>query len=160
MLDREQLVQSDKKWRSANKHFAGTQKKQNMFLIEPRFLANDYAVIEIFLGRIVMHSVRRVLILISVLVLPVALSAQGIDTTKWTERWAGSGRKIGDVYKIGFHVRRFALSGAARAIHLSANEERQTVHHGADRWSAGGLQLCTKLARNHRKLVARALSQF
>ncbi len=49
-----------------------------------------------------MHSVRRVLILISVLVLPVALSAQGIDTTKMDQVLGRSGQKIGDVYKVGF----------------------------------------------------------
>jgi hypothetical protein len=49
-----------------------------------------------------MHSARRLLGLVSILVFPVAVSAQGLDTAKIDQKLGRSGQKIGDVYKIGF----------------------------------------------------------
>jgi uncharacterized protein DUF1259 len=49
-----------------------------------------------------MNSIRRLLILASILVLPIAVSAQGLDTTKIDQALGRSGQKIGDVYKVGF----------------------------------------------------------
>ncbi|HET9994376.1 MAG TPA: DUF1259 domain-containing protein [Candidatus Acidoferrum sp.] len=49
-----------------------------------------------------MHSVQRLLILISMMVLPVAVSAQGLDTAKIDQALGRSGQKLGDVYKVGF----------------------------------------------------------
>lgn len=49
-----------------------------------------------------MKSIRRLLILTSILVLPVAVLAQGLDTTKIDQALGRPGQKIGDVYKVGF----------------------------------------------------------
>jgi hypothetical protein len=49
-----------------------------------------------------MHAFRHILILISALLLSVAVSAQGVDTTKIDQALGRSGQKIGDVYKVGF----------------------------------------------------------
>jgi hypothetical protein len=49
-----------------------------------------------------MNSIRRLLILTFILVLPMAVSAQGLDTTKIDEVLGRPGQKIGDVYKVGF----------------------------------------------------------
>ncbi len=49
-----------------------------------------------------MRSARRFLILISMLVLPIAVLAQGLDTTKIDEALGRSGQKTGDVYRVGF----------------------------------------------------------
>jgi hypothetical protein len=49
-----------------------------------------------------MHSIRRLLILTLILVLPIAVSAQGLDATKIDQALGRSGQKIGDVYKVGF----------------------------------------------------------
>ena len=49
-----------------------------------------------------MYSFRRLLILVSVLVLPIAASAQGLDTKKIDQAIGKSGQKIGDVYKFAF----------------------------------------------------------
>jgi hypothetical protein len=48
----------------------------------------------------VMHSIRRLLIL--ALLLPVAVCAQTLDTTKIDMALGRSGQKVGDVYKVGF----------------------------------------------------------
>jgi len=49
-----------------------------------------------------MNFIRRFLILTSILVLPIAVSAQGLDTTKIDQALGRPGQKMGDVYKIGF----------------------------------------------------------
>lgn len=49
-----------------------------------------------------MQAVRRLLIVISSLVLPIAVSAQGLDTAKIDQALGRSGQKIGDVYKTAF----------------------------------------------------------
>jgi uncharacterized protein DUF1259 len=50
-----------------------------------------------------MHSFQRFLILLSAsIVLPFALSAQGLDTAKIDQALGRPGQKIGDVYKVGF----------------------------------------------------------
>jgi hypothetical protein len=49
-----------------------------------------------------MNSIRRLLILASILVIPAAVSAQGLDTTKIDQALGRPGQKIGDVYKVGF----------------------------------------------------------
>src|SRR5579863_9926592 len=49
-----------------------------------------------------MNSIRRFLILTSILVLPIAVSDQGLDTTKIDKALGRLGQKMGDVYKIGF----------------------------------------------------------
>jgi Domain of Unknown Function (DUF1259) len=49
-----------------------------------------------------MNSIRRLLVLTSILVLPIAVSAQGFDTTRIDQALGRSGQKIGDVYKVGF----------------------------------------------------------
>lgn len=49
-----------------------------------------------------MNSVHRVLILASILVLPVAVLAQALDTEKIDQVLGRSGQKLGDVYKFGF----------------------------------------------------------
>jgi hypothetical protein len=49
-----------------------------------------------------MNSIRRLLILTSILVLPIAVSAQGFDTTKIDQALGRPGQKIGEVYKVGF----------------------------------------------------------
>jgi Domain of Unknown Function (DUF1259) len=49
-----------------------------------------------------MNSIRRLLILTSTLVLPITVSAQGLDTTKIDQALGRSGQKMGDVYKVGF----------------------------------------------------------
>jgi Domain of Unknown Function (DUF1259) len=49
-----------------------------------------------------MTSVRHMLLLSSILVSPIAISAQVLDTTKIDQGLGRSGQKIGDVYKVGF----------------------------------------------------------
>ena len=49
-----------------------------------------------------MHSVRSLVSLIAMLVLPFFVAAQGIDTTKIDQALGRSGQKLGDVYKVGF----------------------------------------------------------
>jgi Domain of Unknown Function (DUF1259) len=49
-----------------------------------------------------MHSFQRFLILLVVIALPAAVSAQGLDTAKIDQALGRSGQKIGDVYKVGF----------------------------------------------------------
>lgn len=49
-----------------------------------------------------MNCIQRLLILTSFLVLPVAVAAQGLDTTKIDQAIGRSGQKIGDVYRVGF----------------------------------------------------------
>jgi hypothetical protein len=49
-----------------------------------------------------MNSIRRLLIGTSILVLPIAVSAQGLDTTKIDQGLGRPGQKIGEVYKVGF----------------------------------------------------------
>jgi hypothetical protein len=49
-----------------------------------------------------MHSFQRFLILLVLSVLPVAVSAQVLDTAKIDQALGRSGQKIGDVYKVGF----------------------------------------------------------
>ena len=49
-----------------------------------------------------MQAVRRLLIVISILVLPIAVSAQGLDTAKIDQALGRSDQKMGDVYKTAF----------------------------------------------------------
>ncbi len=49
-----------------------------------------------------MYVVKGFLICASFLVLPLAASAQGLDTTKIDQALERSGQKLGEVYKIGF----------------------------------------------------------
>jgi Domain of Unknown Function (DUF1259) len=49
-----------------------------------------------------MNSIRRLLIVTSILILPSAVAAQGLDTTKIDQALGRSGQKIGEVYKFGF----------------------------------------------------------
>jgi hypothetical protein len=49
-----------------------------------------------------MHSVRDLLLLVLMLVLPGVVAAQGIDTTKIDQALGRPGQKLGDVYKVGF----------------------------------------------------------
>jgi hypothetical protein len=52
--------------------------------------------------RTVMHSVRSVLVLVSILVLPGIVAAQGMDTPRIDQALGRPGQKLGDVYKVGF----------------------------------------------------------
>lgn len=49
-----------------------------------------------------MNSIQRCLIMISLCCLPLAASAQGLDTAKIDQALGRSGQKLGDVYKVGF----------------------------------------------------------
>jgi len=49
-----------------------------------------------------MHSLRRLLLVMLGLMLPVTVSAQGLDTAKIDQVLGRSGQKTGDVYKVGF----------------------------------------------------------
>ena len=49
-----------------------------------------------------MNSIQRSLILISILFVPVAVFAQGLDTAKIDQAVGRSGQELGDVYKVGF----------------------------------------------------------
>ncbi|MGH7743570.1 MAG: DUF1259 domain-containing protein [Candidatus Dormibacteria bacterium] len=49
-----------------------------------------------------MQSARRLLIVVSILVFPIAVSAQGLDLAKIDQMLGRSGQKMGDVYKVGF----------------------------------------------------------
>lgn len=49
-----------------------------------------------------MNFVRRQMILVAILMIPAAVSAQGLDTAKIDQALGRSGQKIGDVYKVGF----------------------------------------------------------
>ena len=49
-----------------------------------------------------MNFMRSLLIVTSILVLPIAVSAQGLDTAKIDQALGRPGQKIGDVYKFGF----------------------------------------------------------
>jgi Domain of Unknown Function (DUF1259) len=49
-----------------------------------------------------MNSMRRFLILISILLVPIAVPAQGLDTAKIDQEMGRTGQKLGDVYRIGF----------------------------------------------------------
>jgi len=49
-----------------------------------------------------MNSIRRLSILAAILVIPAAVSAQGLDTTKIDQALGRPGQEIGDVYKVGF----------------------------------------------------------
>ena len=49
-----------------------------------------------------MNATRRLLALTSVLLLPIAVSAQGLDTAKIDQLLGRSGQKLGEVYKLGF----------------------------------------------------------
>src|ERR1700676_1650959 len=55
-----------------------------------------------FKRRTVMQSVRHLVSLISILVLPFVVAAQGPDSTKIDQVLGRSGQKMGDVYKVGF----------------------------------------------------------
>jgi len=48
------------------------------------------------------NSIRRLLIMGAVLILPVGVAAQGLDTAKIDEALGRPGQRIGDVYKVGF----------------------------------------------------------
>ena len=52
--------------------------------------------------RSVMHSVRHLVSLIAILMLPFVVVAQGLDSTKIDQVLGRSGQKMGDVYKVGF----------------------------------------------------------
>lgn len=49
-----------------------------------------------------MNPMKRFVILISILFVPVAVFAQGLDTAKIEQALGRSGQKLGDVYKVGF----------------------------------------------------------
>jgi uncharacterized protein DUF1259 len=49
-----------------------------------------------------MNFMRRLLILISILFVPIGVLAQGLDTAKIDQAVGRSGQKLGDVYKVGF----------------------------------------------------------
>ncbi len=49
-----------------------------------------------------MQSVRRLSMVISILVFPIAVSAQGLDTAKVDRMLGRSGQTMGDVYRVGF----------------------------------------------------------
>lgn len=49
-----------------------------------------------------MQSARRLLIVVSILVFPIAVAAQGLDMAKIDQVLGRSGQKMGDVYKVGF----------------------------------------------------------
>jgi hypothetical protein len=49
-----------------------------------------------------MHSVRNLVILALMLVFPVVVAAQGINTTKIDQVLGRSGQKLGEVYKVSF----------------------------------------------------------
>src|ERR1700687_6089004 len=49
-----------------------------------------------------MNSIRRLLVLASILIFPIIVFAQGLDTAKIDQALGRSGQKIGDVYKVGF----------------------------------------------------------
>jgi hypothetical protein len=49
-----------------------------------------------------MYSVQKLRVLLLILVLPVVVSAQGIDTTQIDQALGRSGQKVSDVYKVGF----------------------------------------------------------
>jgi hypothetical protein len=49
-----------------------------------------------------MHSVRHLVSLIAILMLPFVVVAQGLDSTKIDQVLGRSGQKMGDVYKVGF----------------------------------------------------------
>jgi Domain of Unknown Function (DUF1259) len=49
-----------------------------------------------------MRSLQRSMILISALLLPMVVSAQGLDTAKIDQALGRPGQKLGDVYKVGF----------------------------------------------------------
>jgi hypothetical protein len=49
-----------------------------------------------------MTSMKLLLLLSSLLISPIAISAQGLDSTKIDQKLGRSGQKIGDVYKVGF----------------------------------------------------------
>jgi hypothetical protein len=49
-----------------------------------------------------MNFMRSLLILTSILVLPITVSAQGLDAAKIDQALGRSGQKIGEVYKFGF----------------------------------------------------------
>jgi hypothetical protein len=49
-----------------------------------------------------MKSMQRLLIVASILALPIAVSAQGLDTTKIDQALGRAGQKLGDVYRVGF----------------------------------------------------------
>jgi hypothetical protein len=48
------------------------------------------------------NSIRRLLVAGTVLILPVAVSAQGLNTAKIEEALGRPGQKLGDVYRVGF----------------------------------------------------------
>jgi hypothetical protein len=49
-----------------------------------------------------MYSVQKLRVLLLILVLPVVVGAQGIDTTQIDQALGRSGQKVNDVYKVGF----------------------------------------------------------
>ncbi len=49
-----------------------------------------------------MNYIRHLLILTTLVLLPIAISAQGLDTTKIDQALGRPGQKIGSVYKVGF----------------------------------------------------------
>jgi len=49
-----------------------------------------------------MYSVQKLRVLLLILVLPVVVGAQGIDTTQIDQALGRSGQKVSDVYKVGF----------------------------------------------------------
>jgi Domain of Unknown Function (DUF1259) len=56
----------------------------------------------IIFRRSVMNSIRRLLVLASILMFPFVVFAQGLDTTKIDQALGRPGQKIGDVYRVGF----------------------------------------------------------
>ena len=49
-----------------------------------------------------MYSVQKLRVLLLILVLPVVVGTQGIDTTQIDQALGRSGQKVSDVYKVGF----------------------------------------------------------
>ncbi len=47
-------------------------------------------------------TIRRILILISLFLVPSFLAAQGLDTAKIDQALGRSGQKLGEIYKVGF----------------------------------------------------------
>lgn len=49
-----------------------------------------------------MHSIRRSLLLLSLLLFPIVVTAQGLDTAKIDAALGRSGQQLGEAYKVGF----------------------------------------------------------
>jgi hypothetical protein len=97
-----------------------------------------------------MKSIRCLFILISILTLPIAVSAQSLDAAKIDQALGRPGQKIGDVYKLGFPRTGLHVSVHGLAIRPGHEVKRCSDH-------APSLQLGKAATKLSRKVLGSSL---